>query len=179
MVRKAKQLGHVAFVSSDHDYCMTPEKYEQQLLESNILSEFYQMPVVCGLEISLGNEEAVLIGTDACRAWLRMNALSMGHREIGNMLKSSAGAFNHGLCLVHPACYCVDATIYPQMHCFEIMNSGCPWSEPEVQSLQKLMPTAKQVRGCDAHGTMSLECPCNEVSEGAWNEEAIIQWMRS
>lgn len=66
-----------------------------------------------------------------------------------------------------------------QMHCFEAMNCGRPWPEDEIQALQKLMPAAKQVRGCDAHGTMSLQCSCNEVSDGTWNEKAIIQWMRS
>ena len=44
-----KELSHVALVTSDHDYCMTEEKYAAQLIEAKELSKELDFPIICGL----------------------------------------------------------------------------------------------------------------------------------
>jgi hypothetical protein len=192
MVATAKELGHVAFVATDHDYWMSPDKYEQQLQEAAALSEKYSIPVVVGLEITLMGEEAVLIGTDACREWLRWRD-SMGlswplgtsatesdittvqvHRALEEITKRHPC----GLCLVHPLLTGTHPSILSMMDCYEVMNGGRQWPEDRVTLMRELMSHAKPVRGCDAHSAVYLSLPCNEVEEGEWNETKIIEWMK-
>lgn len=200
MAKALREDGHVALVTSDHDYCMTPETYKAQVEEAKALEESMQFPIVCGLECSVNGEEAVLIGQEACLAWTQFR---LEHRrksdkppfnlesltdvdyyrfnvtplEISEVLKP----FEYALCLVHPGTM-ADPDLYKLFHCYEIMNSGKMWPELYIQRLQELAPQAKPVKGIDAHSIRYLKPHylCNEVDAGIiWNEKEVIKWMKT
>lgn len=183
----AKGSDFVAFISSDHDYLMDAEKYERQLAEARWVSWEVGFPVICGLELSLWHEEAVLIGEEACKAWLAFRdsfTYSVLPNKIKNITREEIlaiiGAFEYGLCLVHPARR-GPKELYSIFHCYEIMNSGRVWPPHAITELENLLPEARQVKGIDAHCKDDLVdeyYKCDEVIVGVWDETSIIQWMK-
>jgi hypothetical protein len=191
---KLKELGHSCLITSDHDYCMTEESYLKQLTEAEEISKKIDFPIINGLEISMWYEEGVLIGKEVCKHWLRNryasdNITSDGIRSINTTYKKLPGilsGFDYGLCLVHPAGRDQSELDYSMFHCYEVMNSGCPWPQDRIEQLMKLMPNAKPVKGMDAHGLYGLDNEkdymresCNIISDPITNEEQLITWMRN
>jgi hypothetical protein len=187
-----KELGHCALVTSDHDYMMNPESYEKQIAESKLVSEEIEFPIINGLEISLWHEEAVLIGTEACRVWMKERAKSE-HNTEGKLFMARSTAYellpglldglSYGLCLVHPHLQQTDLN-YGMFHAYETMNSGYDWGKERVEKMKEMMPTARPVKGMDAHGSRTemkeyYANSCNEVETPLTTEAEIIQWMRS
>lgn len=189
MANVCKEQDHVALVISDHDYCMDPKSYRKQCSEAKNLSGEIGYPIICGLEISLYYEEAVLIGQAACLAWLyfRKKHRSKNWDEIYRFapgvdaIKKVLHPFNYGLCLVHPGAH-GPKELYEIFHCHEIMNAGHEWPRDAQDKLLGLAPQSKPVRGIDAHSTLWFSkehrCQCNEVEPGEWDEEKIIEWMK-
>jgi hypothetical protein len=188
MARVFKDNDHVALVTSDHDYLMTPDKYEQQLIEAQVVSKALSFPVICGLEISLYYEEAVLIGTEACKAWLeyrkkhRADALEKFykfHPPISDV-KVVLEGHSYGLCLVHPGLRGTE-DLYKLFHCYEHTNGRSKWDKEDLDQLKILAPQARGIIGLDAHSTLYISDPlyvCNEAEAGNWDEQKIIEWMR-
>jgi hypothetical protein len=192
MAVEAKIQGHVALVTSDHDYCMKSEDYTRQRIEAIQLYREVELPIICALEISLWSEEAVLVGRDACIAWIKfreahkLKTWTEVYRfhppldEIKELLKP----FTYGLCLVHPGC-AGDAELYRMFDCYEVMNAGHAWPQDYIDKLKILAPQAKPVNGIDAHSADGYlkdpRCLCNEVEAGeagSWTEAKIIEWMK-
>lgn len=188
MAETLRATGHVALVTSDHDYCMTPEKYEEQLQEARQIQVDLGFPIICGLEVSLWYEEAVLISEDACRAWLKLRvdkkAVDCYFRVHANDVRELLKPIEHGLCLVHPGAH-GDPELYRLFHYHEIQNGPAEWPEDAQEKLKKLAPQSKPVRGYDCHSTMGFyddrlrgKYRCNLVEDGEWDEQAIIRWMK-
>lgn len=186
-----RSLGHCCLVTSDHDYYMSPEKYESQLVESAEVSKRLGFPIINALEISLWTEEAVLVGVDACRRWLAERQ-KPEHRVLGGdtlfnhtwkTMPRLLDGMNYGLCLVHPGLR--EQLDYGMFHAYEVMNSGSPWSAEDVARMKELMPVARPVRGMDCHSVRVWEerqdpylNSCNEVADPIESEDQIIAWLR-
>jgi hypothetical protein len=168
---------------------MTEEKYAAQLIEARELSRELDFPIICGLEISMWHEEAVLIGNKACRSWLEFraahklktwNEVYRFHPPLGD-IKEVLSHYLYGLCLVHPGGSGED-DLYKMFHCHEIMNGTKEWPMDRQDGIQILAPQSKPIRGLDAHNAEGYlrdpRCICNEVEAGEWNEEKIIEWMK-
>jgi predicted metal-dependent phosphoesterase TrpH len=72
MAIAAKELGFCACVITDHvysgsfcDMSLNRNKYDMQCAEAATVSAELDYPIICGIELSVGGEEAVVIGTDA------------------------------------------------------------------------------------------------------------------
>jgi hypothetical protein len=186
MADQARRGGHCCYVSSDHDYRMTPEKYEKQLLDAMVSQTMAGIPIFVGLEISIGGEEANLIGTEACRAWLKGRAwepdpeqyrAGLGNYNLKpeyydkcwevqeNNLIAILDAYDCALVLVHPcmAAFYEDGKrrtsefIYDLFHGYEVMNRGAMWPDDLLALMRTNMPNARQFRGMDAHSSESYE----------------------
>ncbi len=186
MAEWVQSLGHTCLVTSDHDYWMTPASYEKQIKESEDVSRELGFPIINGLEISLWCEEAVLIGTDACRRWLRERQKQEHKAHLGDHGKNHAyktmpqllDGLDYALCLVHPGLR--DPVDYSMFHAYEVMNSGSEWDDATISRMRELMPNAKPVRGMDAHsnrGDHHLES-CNAIGSPIDNESDIIHWIK-
>jgi hypothetical protein len=172
---------HVCMVISDHDYMMTLEKYKKQRKEAAKLSKELKFPIICGLEISLWSEEAVLIGSKVCERWLEQRDMLRKLKERAWEFFSPRPSDNHALCLVHPSLRGYPR-IYTIFDCYEVMNAGSIWPDKCRELMAELMPQAIPVKGIDAHSVKYLldpRCECNGVEDGKWNERAVIKWMKS
>ncbi len=194
MADMAKKLGHVAFVATDHDYMMTPEKYEDAVRDAAQITAGGFL-CVAALEISIVYDEAALIGTEACRAWLKAMTKAPQEGYFASrenyyqerreyqlaVLHDIVRVHRCALILVHPGGAPIPA-LFQVLDAYEIMNSGTRWDKSEIDVLAKLMPSARQVIGMDAHSSAWMRhetmSACNDVDFLAKTEEDIIRWVK-
>jgi hypothetical protein len=192
-----RRHGHVCLVTSDHDYYMNPEKYEAELIEAQRVQQKLDYPILCGLEISLYHEEAVLVGTEACRSWLKLmkgaprndivNWTPQSNKKqaayVVEAFKEVTAQNRCGACLVHPALRPDSTVPYELFNAYEIMNCGNLWSMESIARMRQMMPRAQPVRGLDLHSRGWLEdevfmrC-CNGIDHPIQTEEQLIAWVR-
>ena len=153
-----KAKGFACLVTTDHDYHMTLEKYEQQLSEAAEVSKRLNFPIFCGLEVSLYEEEAVLLNEEMCKEWFGIKKQvqkEMRKDDITTLdtwLHAKSLYCDFAFILVHPRLTRVK-NLYSLFTHYEIANCGnYSWEDRKLKEMQHLMPYAKPVAGIDAHG---------------------------
>lgn len=181
MAEAARVAGHCCFVATDHDYRMTSEKYERQLVDAAFMSAEMKFPIHVGLEISFCGEEANLIGVEACRTWLKKNHYRQDltkrrYRKDYFLIKEMKDEC--AVILVHPSGRGGDY-IYDVFDGFEIRNCGQDWPEDRLKVLRERMPGKREFIGLDAHSISWFEDRnVNEISFVPETEEQLIRWIK-
>lgn len=191
---KAKELNHAALVITDHDYMkMSVDKYNSQLREAERVSDIYEIPIICGLEISLWFEEALLFNKDACLDWLSYRPkmiysekmiLDFPIEQTPLYIKEIKQKYDCALVLCHPDCstnwnICMhEYNVYSLMDGYEISNHGIMWPQSSIEWMEVIMPTAKQFKNYDAHIVDHFSGVCNEINIEIKNENDLINWVK-
>ena len=200
---KAKDLGHVCLVVTDHDYMLKrthlsptiiesdedyklkQEQFIQQIQEAKEVELVHGIGVIVGLEITINMwTEALLFGQVACIDWF--NKRKDIRKDIDNggygLLKEFLNSHEHALILCHPYMEYVgnlyNPNFYEMFHGYEIKNSGHTWTEDQVKTLKDLIPNAKPFKNYDAHHLGQFGGECNEVDIYIGNEYELIKWIR-
>jgi hypothetical protein len=205
MAAASKKAGHIAYVSSDHDYMMTPKSFERSVLEAAEAGKILGIPTFTALEISICDEEANLVGIEAYRFWLKkkkswdkfrvpeyslyedektrdiryeMYAKKRAKQE--EILRQTISKFECAVVLVHPH-GTANPWIYNLFDGYEIVNAGMSWTEGLIAKLEKLMPGKRQFKGCDAHSSnwFNTMGECNEINFVPANEKELIAWIKT
>jgi len=200
-VNLAKEQNHVALVITDHDYmlkrskistiCITTDEdthikqqqFIDQILEASTITREEGFPVIVGLEISLGVEEALLFGQLACIDWFNYR------KEINNniykddkLLRNFLIKHEHAIVLCHPYDISYADTnlmsFWDIFHGYEVKNCIKTWNTSELNILKALMPNAKQYKNFDSHHLDHFNGECNSVNSYIGNEMELIQFIK-
>ena len=182
---KAKINQHLVLCLTDHDYKMNRKKYIEELLEAELVSKEIGIPIICGLEISVFYEEALLFGKEACINWLeRRWGEGITHEETPSYLKEIKARYNCALVLCHPQLNTqydkamFESGILSLFDGYEITDHKDLFPPDKIEWLETIMPRAKQYRNFDAHHVDDFEGITNEVNIVVQNENDLIQYLR-
>jgi hypothetical protein len=181
-----KGAGHVCLCVTDHDYCLSLNKFKRQIEEAKELEIKYNFPIICGLEIAIQYEESLVFGTDACLDWMeKLEVVGINIFGVSGeyFLKwVSDCTYEKALVLCHPSLSAQIEGFYDPFDGYEIMNRGCVWPIKFVELMQRIMPKAKPFKNMDLHSLRSWEIErkrvCNEIDTTIKNESDLIHWIK-
>ena len=189
----AKKHNHVCLVLSDHDYMMSVKKFKEELEEAELMSQEEGIAIICGLEISLWYEEALLFGKEACLDWLERRAsfvegnMSAGVTRfdyLAKYIKEIKEKYECALVLCHPSLHeeyskpLFDNGIIDLFDGYEIQNSFRRWPQDKIKWMETIMPHAKQYKNYDSHNKDRFIGETNETEEYIGNDKELIAWIR-
>lgn len=188
----AKRCNHVCLVITDHDYMMTRDTYRQQLAEAELMSKEYGIAIICGLEISLWYEEALLFNKEACLDWLDRRERFVIQSEQGLSkfdylacyIKEITQKYDCALILVHPHIHpehsksLFDNGIIQLFNGYEIRNGRYDWPLDKIEYMECIMPKAKQYKNYDCHHDLDFSQLTNETDEYIGTEQELIKWIK-
>lgn len=72
MATTAKNNNHVCLCITDHDYMITLNDFERQLIEAKEVSDKLDFPIIVGLEINVGAEEFLLFNQTVIKQYFNL-----------------------------------------------------------------------------------------------------------
>lgn len=181
-----KNMRHTSLILTDHDYLLTSERWEAEVVEAASVSKKLNFPIIVGLEayVKPYGEEILIFGQEACRSWFSWKVIHE-HKSSSFILdwfkiqKERESYHPFALVLAHPYLLRGTTKFYEILDGYEVSNLGIYWGDFYVNKMQELMPKAKPYHGIDLHSLNDMSCRCNEIDdEDLIVEEDLIAYLK-